>query len=186
MGMNSQREVGADTTTMLDALRSVGRQGPDVIFLSSLNDPDVAVEALRAAGSGRLVVAVGDELSATEAVQSLVDAFPPHRQERAREQVANVLCGVVAQRLLERADGRGRVPAVEVLINTPKMVEGIASGMPDLERLVAEGEYYGMQTFDQALFQLHRTGVVSLRDALAAARQQEDLRIAFQQAGLHA
>ncbi len=74
------------------------------------------------------------------------------------------------------------------MINTPKVVEGIAGGMANLElqRLVAEGEYHGMQTFDQALFQLHRTGVVSLRDALGAASQQEDLRIAFQQAGLHA
>ncbi len=188
VAMISQREVGADTTTMLDALRRVGRQAPDVVLLSSLPDADVRTEALRTAGSGRLVIAVSDDLSATEAVLSLVDGVPPHRQERVREQVSNVLRGVVCQKLLERADGRGRIPAVEILINTPKVVEGIASGMANLElqRLVAEGEYYGMQTFDQALFQLHRTGVVSLRDALGSASQQEDLRIAFQQAGLHA
>jgi twitching motility protein PilT len=93
---------------------------------------------------------------------------------------------VISQRLLDRADGKGRTAAVEVLINTPKIYDCIADvdRASALERIVAEGEYHGMQTFDQALFTLYKDGLVSLRDALSVASQPEDLRIALQQAGL--
>ena len=95
---------------------------------------------------------------------------------------------MICQRLLDRADGRGRVPAVELLVNTSRVFDAIVTAQPDseLERLIDEGEYYGMQTFDQSLFQLYRDNLVTLRDALSAASRPEDLRIAFQQAGLTA
>ena len=93
---------------------------------------------------------------------------------------------VICQRLLERADGKGRTAAVELLVNTPKVYDCIIDPGREvaLERIIAEGEYHGMQTFDQALFGLFKDGIVSLRDALAVASQPEDLRIALQQAGL--
>ena len=94
---------------------------------------------------------------------------------------------MISQRLLERADGKGRTAAVEILVNTPKVYDCIADAGPRsrrIERIVAEGEYHGMQSFDQALFSLYKDGLVSFRDALAVATQPEDLRIALQQAGL--
>jgi len=98
------------------------------------------------------------------------------------------LKAVISQRLLERADGKRRTAAVEVLVNTPKVYDCIvdAERQPALDRILAEGEYHGMQTFDQALFTLYKDGMVSLRDALSVASQPEDLRIALQQAGLAA
>ena len=103
-----------------------------------------------------------------------------------RHLLATALRGVISQRLLERADGKGRIAAVEVLVNTPKVYDCIidADRQSALERILAEGEYHGMQTFDQALFALFKDGMVSLRDALSVASQPEDLRIALQQAGL--
>jgi twitching motility protein PilT len=113
---------------------------------------------------------------------------PRHHQAAARQTLSTVLRGVVCQRLLERVDGHGRLPAVEVLVNTPKMVDAIASGQDEafIARLISEGEYHGMQSFDRALFDLYRDSKVGLDEVLAVAGNAEDLRIAFQQAGLSA
>jgi Tfp pilus assembly pilus retraction ATPase PilT len=125
-------------------------------------------------------------LTATETIMRLIDFYPPHQHKQARYLLASSLRAVICQRLLERADGKGRTAAVEVLVNTPKVYDCIldADRQSALERILAEGEYHGMQTFDQALFALFKDGMVSLRDALSVASQPEDLRIALQQAGL--
>lgn len=184
----SQREIGTDTGDIATALGRVGRQNADVIFVSDIRDAAVAHAVLAEAASGRLVLATMSTLTSAETVSRLVDFFPPHQQRQARYSLASVLRGVVAQRLLERADGRGRVPAVEVLTGTPKVFEAIANGADEreLDRLVSEGEYHGMQTFDQALFQLYRENLIGVRDAISAASQPEDMRISLQQAGLAA
>jgi twitching motility protein PilT len=164
------------------------RQGADVIFLGQIRDVETLSLALRAAETGHLVFTTMRTSSATETVTQLIDYYPPHQQKQARQALASALRMVVSQRLLERADGKGRTPAVEVLVNTSKVYECIvdAERQPSLDRIVAEGEYHGMQTFDQALLHLYKDGLVSFRDALSVATQPEDLRIALQSTGLPA
>jgi twitching motility protein PilT len=188
MSLVSQREIGTDTGELLGALRRVGRQNADVIFVSDIKNGDVAAEVLSEAASGRLVIATMATLSSVETINKIIDFFPPHGQRQARHSLASVLRGVVAQRLLERSDGRGRVPAVEMMMGTPKVFEAIVSGGDEraLDQLIREGEYHGMQTFDQALFQLYKDNLIGVRDALSAASRPEDLRISLQQAGLAA
>jgi twitching motility protein PilT len=184
----SQREVGTDIGHVADALRSVGRQNADVIFVSEVTDAETVKAAISEASAGRLVIITMTTLSAVETVSRLVDFVAPHQERQLRHSLASVLRGVICQRLLDRADGRGRVPAVELLVNTSRVFDAIVTAQPDseLERLIDEGEYYGMQSFDQSLFQLYRDNLVTLRDALSAASRPEDLRIAFQAAGLTA
>lgn len=182
----SQREIGSDANSVADAVRRVGRQNADIIFVSDISDPATAEGVVSEALSERLVIVSMPALSAAETVTRLVDFYPPHLQRQARYSIAQVLRGVVAQRLLDRVDGRGRVPAVEVLTGTQKMSEAIAAGADEttIEALMREGEYHGMQTFDQA--QLYQDMVISVRDAVAAAARPEDLRIAMQHSGMAA
>jgi twitching motility protein PilT len=182
----SQREIGTDTHDPAAAVRRALRQGPDVLAVSELTDLETVQAVLAAASTGHLVIATLPTQNATETITRLIDFYPPYQHKQVRHLLAMSLRAVISQRLLERADGKGRIAAVEVLINTPKVYDCIND--PDrqsaLERILAEGEYHGMQTFDQALFELFKDGMVSLRDALAVASQPEDLRIALTQAGL--
>jgi twitching motility protein PilT len=182
----SQREVGADTTDVADAIHRASRQDADVIFASDLPDAASVREALAAAASGRLVLAVMNTLSATDTVAALVDRFEPHQQMPIRQTLGRVLRGVICQRLVDRADARGRVAVVESLVGTQKVRDAIqqAADPAVLERLMTEGDYHGMATFDQALFQLFSDEYVSLDEALERAAHPEDFRIAVQQAGL--
>jgi twitching motility protein PilT len=182
----SQREVGTDTHDPAAALRRALRQGPDVLAISDLTDLDTVQAVLSAASTGHLVIATLPTQNATETITRLIDFYPPFQHKQARHLVATSLRAVICQRLLERADGKGRIAAVEVLVNTPKVYDCVmdAERQSALERILAEGEYHGMQTFDQALFALFKDGMVSLRDALSVASQPEDLRIALTQAGL--
>jgi twitching motility protein PilT len=182
----SQREVGTDTRDAADAVRRALRQGPDVLVVSELTDLETIEAVMAAASTGHLVLATLPTQTASETVMRVIDFYPPHLHKQARHLFASSLQAVISQRLLERADGKGRTAAVEVLVNTPKVYDCIVDvdRQPALERILAEGEYYGMQTFDQALFTLFKDGMVSLRDALSVASQPEDLRIALQTAGL--
>ncbi len=182
----NQREIGTDTEDYAVALKRVLRQDPDVIFIGEMRDPETVGAALTAANTGHLVFSTLHTVNATETVNRIVDFFPPHQQRQARLSLAGSLRGIVSQRLLERVDGKGRIPAVEVLVATGRAFDKIVD--PDetheLEQIIAEGEYYGMQTFDQSLFGLYKNGLIGLRDALATASHPHDLRIALQQAGL--
>jgi twitching motility protein PilT len=182
----NQREIGSDTEDYAVALKRVLRQDPDVIFIGEMRDPETVGAALTAANTGHLVFSTLHTVNATETVNRIVDFFPPHQQRQARLSLAGSLRGIVSQRLLERVDGKGRIPAVEVLVATGRAFDKIVN--PDetheLEQIIAEGEYYGMQTFDQSLFALYKNGLIGLRDALATASHPHDLRIALQQAGL--
>lgn len=182
----SQREIGTDTRDAADAVRRALRQAPDVLVVSVLTDLETIEAVLSAASTGHLVLATLPTQNAAETINRMIDFFPPHQQKQARHLLATSLRAVISQRLLERADGKGRTAAVEVLVNTPKVYDCIidVDRGAVLDRIVAEGEYHGMQTFDQALFTLFKDGLVSLRDALSVASQPEDLRIALQQAGL--
>jgi twitching motility protein PilT len=182
----NQREVGSDTPDYRSALTRVLRQDPDVIFIGELGDGATAKAALSAAGTGQLVISTLPTGNALETVHHVIDLFPPGQQRQARMSLAACLRGTVSQRLLERVDGKGRIPAVEVLMATGRVFDKIVNEdeTPELEQLIAEGEYYGMQTFDQSLFGLYKNGLIGLRDALAAATRPHDLRISLQQAGL--
>jgi twitching motility protein PilT len=186
MAVVSQREVGTDTADFSEALRRVGRQDADVVFVSDLPDASAIVEALTVAASGRLLIAVMNTLSVWDTISWLIERQPQHAQDHSRQLLARVLRGVVCQRLVDRADGRGRVAAVESLTGTPKVREAIAGAADHaaLERLMTEGTYHGMATFDQALFQLFSEDFITLDEALQRASRPEDFRIAAQAAGL--
>jgi len=186
MAIVSQREVGADTADVIDALRRVARQDADVIFISDLIDPLAVSEALSVAAAGRLVIGVMNTLSVIDTLSWLIDRQEQHAQEHVRQLLARVLRGIICQRLVDRSDGRGRVAVVESVTATPKVRDAIASGADPtlIERLMSEGDYHGMATFDQALFNLFSDDLISLDEALDRAAHPEDFRIAVQQAGL--
>ena len=183
----SQREIGEDTAGFAEALRRVLRQDPDVIFVGEMRDPETVWAALAAAETGHLVASTLHTANAVETVNRIVDFFPPYQHGQIRLSLATSLRGVVSQRLVPRVDGEGRIPAVEVLVNTGRVYERIVD--PDgpgdpIDVVMADGEYYGMQTFDQSLLGLHRAGVIGLREAMAAATNPSDLRVAMQREGL--
>ena len=184
----NQREIGADTRDYATAMRRVLRQDPDVIFIGEMRDPETVWAALAAAETGHLVLSTLHTTNAVETVNRVVDFFPPFQQKQVRLSLASSLKGVVSQRLLERADRAGRVPSVEVLVMTGRIFDRIvdpdAGGNDSIEEIIADGEYYGMQTFDQSLFSLFKSGQVDLRSAMASASNPHDFRISLQQAGL--
>src|SRR5207237_6629235 len=122
-------------------------------------------------------------ISATESINRIIDFFPPHQQKQIRMALAGSLRGIVSQRLVERRDGAGRVAAVEVLVATGRVFDKIvnAEETHEIEEIIADGEFYGMQTFDQSLLALHRRGVIGLREALAVSTHPHDLRLMIEQ-----
>lgn len=186
MAIVDQREVGIDTNDFHSALKFVMRQDPDVIFIGEMRDLETARAAVQAAETGHLVIATLHTLNATETVNRIIDFFPAFQQQQARLGLAGVLKGVVSQRLLQRSDGKGRIPAVEVLIANGRVFDMIVN--PEQTHLIhdviAEGEFYGMQTFDQHLLRLFKDGDVSLDEAMGASTNPHDFTVALRQVGL--
>jgi twitching motility protein PilT len=188
MASVNQREIGSDTRDYAQAMRRVLRQDPDVILIGEMRDAETVSAALSAAETGHLVFSTLHTTNAPESINRIVDFFPPTEQHQTRRIIAACLKGVISQRLLQRADGSGRVPAVEVMVMTGPIADRIVD--PDgvkghaIEELIAKGEWYGMQTFDQSLFHLCKDGLVTLPDAMAAASNAHDFRLSLQQAGL--
>jgi len=181
-----QREVGVDTDDFATGLKSVSRQDPDVIFIGEMRDIETVTAALQAAETGHLVISTLHTTDARETINRVVDMYPKEQQNQARLSLANSMKGIVCQRLVPRATGQGRVAVVEVLVMTTRIYEFVMdpAQLPMIEEAIAEGGYYGMQTFDQHLLQLYVDGEVSLRDALAAATNPHDFRVALRGAGL--
>jgi twitching motility protein PilT len=180
-----QREVGTDTPTAVSGLEHALRQDPDVIVLGHLTDEAAAAAVLQAAEIGHLVIAALSTVSAVDSIDRFVELFPPHRQRQARTTLAGTLRGVVSQRLLPRAGGRGRVPAVEILAVNARVRERIAENrLGELEQEMIVGELYGMQTFDQSLVQLYRNGLVERADAVAHASAPGEMRFSLDRADL--
>ena len=175
----NQREIGTDTEDFNNALKRVLRQDPDVILIGEMRDPETVFAALSAAETGHLVFSTLHTMGAVETITRIIDFFPPFQQQQVRMSVATSLKGIISQRLLERADHNGRVPAMEVLVSTGRVFDKIAdaSQTHELEEIIADGEFYGMQTFDQSLLHLYEQGVVNRRDALASATNTHDLRL---------
>ena len=182
----SQREIGMDTRDFESALRAAMREDPDVIFIGEIRDPETVKAALQAAETGHLVISTLHTTDVTETVNRIIDFFPPHQQGQIRVSLAASLRGVVSQRLLPRKDGRGRIPAVEVLVMNGRVRDLILN--PDMTHMihdiVGDSSFYGMQTFDQALLALYRAGLVELQEAMTTATNQHDFEIALKQEGL--
>lgn len=181
-----QREVGSDTHDFAAALARAWRQDPDVVFVSDVREPMVVQSCLELAETGHLVIACLPTLGVEETIERVLDFFSPSKQRAVLTTLARVLRGIVSQRLLDRADGRGRVPCVEVLVGTPRIADRLAGGGQPVQLLdlVDASELAGMQTFDQSLEQLCRAGLVTVVDALAAAGDPPELKIRLQQAGV--
>ena len=180
-----QREVGTDTGSFATALRAAARQDPDVIFVGEMRDLETTGAALQAAATGHLVMSTLHTTSAKDTVNRIVDLYPPHQQAQARLSLANSLQGIICQRLLPRAGG-GRVAALEIMVMTSRIQEllldpAMTGGIVDA---IAEGQYYGMQTFDQHLLELYQAGLVTLEDAMDSATSPHDFRIAVRAAGM--
>jgi len=165
----SQREVGSDTLAFGTALRHVLRQDPDVILIGEVRDQETLDVALKAADTGHLVFSTLHTTDATQTINRVISFYPPHQHQEIRSLLSTALAAVVCLRLVPRKDGRGRVPAAEVLINTAAVADNIRDiekqlNIPDL---IAEGtEAYGMQSFDQSLMKWYQEGVISYESAL--------------------
>jgi twitching motility protein PilT len=182
----NQREIGVDTNSFAQALRSALRQDPDVILVGEMRDHETIQTALTAAETGHLVFSTLHTLDATETINRIIAVFPPHQQKQIRIQLASVLKSVVSQRLIPRADGKGRVPAVEVLISTAFIRDAILDKEKShlIHGAIAQGtSQYGMQTFDQSVFSLYESGLVSYEEALRWASNVDEFKLKVQ--GIH-
>jgi twitching motility protein PilT len=176
----NQREVGVDTPSFSEALRSALRQNPDIILVGEMRDYETIYTAILAAETGHLVMSTLHTLDATETVNRVISVFPPYQQKQMRLQLGAVLKGIIAQRLIPRADGKGRVPAVEVCIATATVRECVID--PDKTRklhevIAASVSQYGMQTFDQSLMSLYTRGLISYEEALLWCTNPDDFAL---------
>jgi len=179
----NQREVEVDTKNFAQALRSALRQDPDVILVGEMRDYETIETALTSAETGHLVLSTLHTLDATETVHRIIAVFPPHQQKQIRLQLASVLKAIISMRLIPRADGRGRVPAVEVLRATGYIRECIE--VKEKTKLIREAitqgtSQYGMQTFDQSIFQLYKKELITLEEALRRATNPDEFRLKIQ------
>ena len=179
----NQREIGVDTNSFTQALRSALRQDPDVILVGEMRDFETIETALLAAETGHLVFSTLHTLDATETINRIIAVFPPHQQKQIRIQLASVLKAVISQRLMPKIDGRGRVPAVEVLISTAFIRDCIMDKEKThlIHGAIAQGtSQYGMQTFDQSIFSLYEQGLVAYEEALRWASNVDDFKLRVQ------
>lgn len=176
----TQREVEVDTHSFADALRSALRQDPDVILVGEMRDHETIEIALTAAETGHLVLSTLHTLDATETIMRIVSSFPPHQQKSIRIQLAGILRAVISMRLVRAARGVSRVPACEVMVSTGLIRDYIMNEEKTSlirDAIAAGTSQYGMQTFDQSLFNLHAAGLISLEEALRGASNPDEFRL---------
>jgi twitching motility protein PilT len=176
----NQREISVDTPAFAQALRAALRQDPDVILVGEMRDIETVETALHASETGHLVFSTLHTLDATETINRIIAVFPPHQQRQVRIQLAAVLKAAISQRLMPRADGLGRVAAVEVMVTTAFIRDCIVD--KDKTSMIAGAiaagtSQYGMQTFDQAIFGLYSQGFVTLEEALRWASNVDDFKL---------
>jgi twitching motility protein PilT len=180
----NQREVGMDTASFKRALRRVLRQDPDVILIGEMRDEETVHTALSAAETGHLVLSTIHTVDASESINRMLDFFPPHQHAQARSMIAGTIKGVISQRLVPAADG-GRVAVCEILRMTGRVRDMIIDPAQtgNLIEVISSGGYYGMQTFDQALFGHVKAGRVTFADAMAVASSPHDFKLLMQADG---
>jgi twitching motility protein PilT len=182
-GFINQREVEVDTSSFSTALRAALRQDPDVILVGEMRDLETISTALLAAETGHLVLSTLHTVDATETIQRIIAVFPPPEQKQIRLQLAGTLKAVISQRLVRKSDGQGRVPACEVMISTGYIRDCIIN--PDKTRMIRDAiaagtSQYGMQTFDQSLFDLYSRNLITIEEALARSSNPDDFRLRIQ------
>ena len=173
----NQREIGSDTESFSKALRQALRQDPDIILVGEMRDFETIQTSLVAAETGHLVLSTLHTIDATETVNRIISVFPPYQHKQVRMQLSSVLRGIISMRLMPRADGKGRVPAVEVLIATATIKDCILD--PDKTKMIPDvieqgAIHYGMQTFDQSLLNLYKSGLITYEEALRRATNPDD------------
>src|ERR1700741_2658859 len=182
-GFINQREVEVDTSSFSTALRAALRQDPDVVLVGEMRDLETISTALLAAETGHLVLSPLHTLDATETIQRIIAVFPPPEQKQIRLQLASTLKAVISQRLVRKSDDKGRVPAVEVMVSTGYIRDCIIN--PDKTRMIRDAiaagtSQYGMQTFDQSIFDLYSRNLITLEEALMRASNPDDFRLRVQ------
>lgn len=173
----NQREIGSDTESFSKALRQALRQDPDIILVGEMRDFETIQTSLVAAETGHLVLSTLHTIDAAETVNRIIAVFPPYQHKQVRMQLASVLKGIISMRLMPKADGKGRVPAVEVLVATATIKDCVLD--PDKTKMLTDvieqgAIHYGMQTFDQSLFSLFRSGLITYEEALRRATNPDD------------
>ena len=178
----NQREIGVDTHSFSNALRAALRQDPDVILVGEMRDFETIETALTAAETGHLVMSTLHTLDATETINRIISVFPPYQQKQVRLQLAAVLKAVISQRLVPRSDGKGRVPALEVMVSTARVREciGDKDRTKEIQDAIAKGfTSYGMQTFDQSLMSHVKSGLITYEEALRHVSNPDDFALRF-------
>jgi twitching motility protein PilT len=176
----NQRELNIDTLDLLTALRAVLRQDPDVILMGEMRDRETMDFALKAAETGHLVFSTLHTTDAKQTLDRIFDTFPPDQTKLIRQQLALHLRAVICQRLVKRADGTGRIPTIEIMINSPTVSKLIMDGdMHQIEKAIETDTYYGMQTFNQAFQKLVESGIITEETAMENSSNPEDLKLAL-------
>jgi twitching motility protein PilT len=183
----NQREVGTDTSSFLEALRHILRQDPNVILIGEIRDAETMKTALTAADTGHLVLSTLHTIDATQTINRIISFFPPHQHQEIRYMLSTTLRAIVSQRLIREIHGNGRVPAVEIMINTTTIQEYIRD--PEKTHMIADAVTegyvaYQMQSFDQSLMALFKAGRISLEDALRASTNPHEFSLRIK--GIHA
>ncbi|MFM7231808.1 MAG: PilT/PilU family type 4a pilus ATPase [bacterium] len=174
----TQREVGVDTASFAAGLKSALRQAPDVILIGEMRDLETVEAAIHFAETGHLVLGTLHANNANQAVERVVNFFPQETHDALYPQLALNLRGIVSQRLVPRADGKGRVAAIEVMLNSPRVADLIAKGeIAALKGAIEANVQDGSRSFDQALYELHRAGLITLDEALRQADSANNLRL---------
>jgi twitching motility protein PilT len=176
----TQREIDVDTRSFAEALRGAMRQDPDVVLVGEMRDLETIETALMAAETGHLVMSTLHTLDAAETITRIITAFPPYQQKAVRIQLAGLLRAVISQRLMRSAKGKGRVPAVEVLVSTSLIRDYIVNEdkTTQIRDAISAGtSQYGMQTFDQSLFYLYQSGLITLEEALRGCSNPDEFRL---------
>jgi twitching motility protein PilT len=179
----TQRAVGHDTLSFANALRGALRQDPDIILIGEMRDAETVGTSMSSAETGHLVFSTLHTVSAVETINRIMDFFEPHQQTQVRKQLGTVIRGILSQRIVKKKDGQGRCVAMEIMLGTRTIRDFIIEGkaLKDITRIIYEGqEQYGMQTFDQSLYDHHEAGVISTEVALENATSPKDLKLRFQ------
>jgi twitching motility protein PilT len=174
----NQREIGIDTSDFHTALKHVVRQSPDVILIGEMRDRETMEAAISAAETGHLVFSTLHTVNAQQTVERIINFFPPHQHNLIRLQLSLILEGVVSQRLIKRKASQGRMPAVELMIKSPTIKELLMEGRTnELYKAVRDGDYFGSQTFNQALKKMYQSEQITLEEALSGADNPEELKL---------
>lgn len=172
----TQRQIGIDTSSFLDGLKFALRQDPDVVLIGEIRDMETVQSALHAAETGHLVVATLHTFNAVQTINRILSFFPPSEREAVRSQFAEVFRGSISQKLLPKANGKGRIPAVELLISTPTIKDFILKDeIEEIYKLVKNGSYDDMITFNMSLYNLYKSGLISKEVALEHSDSPNEL-----------